>query len=196
MKPWRRRELLLGALAAAVPLAARSRTETQRGPAPLKPGARIAALAPGTWLEREDPTLELLRRRCRQEGWRLLTPPELRGQWRWFSGTDEQRASSLRQAWLDPSIDALFWSGRAGAVHACSSRAGPSRPPHAGVLGFQIAQLCSSPNSPQAVAVGCMAGLADRTFSGNACLLCSRGGLWHPFRAGGYGLASRAEHWW
>jgi len=111
MKPWRRRELLLGALAAAVPLAARSRAATQRGPAPLKPGARIAALAPGTWLEREDPTLELLRRCCRQEGWRLLTPPELLGQWRWFSGTDEQRASSLRQAWLDPSIDALFLVG-------------------------------------------------------------------------------------
>jgi len=111
MSPWRRRELLLGALAAAVPLAARGRTTPQPCPAPLKRGARIAALAPGTWLEREDPMLDLLRQRCRLEGWRLVTPPELWGQWRWFSGTDEQRASCLRQAWLDPSIDALFLVG-------------------------------------------------------------------------------------
>ena len=55
--------------------------------------------------------LDLLRQRCRLEGWRLVTPPELWGQWRWFSGTDEQRASCLRQAWLDPSIDALFLVG-------------------------------------------------------------------------------------
>ena len=111
MSPWRRRELLLGALAAAVPLAARGRTTPQPCPAPLKRGARIAALAPGTWLEREDPMLDLLRQRCRLEGWRLVTPPELWGQWRWFSGTDEQRASCLRQAWLDSSIDALFLVG-------------------------------------------------------------------------------------
>jgi len=55
--------------------------------------------------------LDLLRQRCRLEGWRLVTPPELWGQWRWFSGTDEQRASCLRQAWLDSSIDALFLVG-------------------------------------------------------------------------------------
>ncbi|WP_415399962.1 S66 peptidase family protein [Synechococcus sp. W4D4] len=112
MTLWGRRELLLGAVTAAAPLAALAAGATfQNSPAPLKQGARIAALAPGTWLERTDPMLEGLRRRCQQEGWVLLTPPELGGQWRWFSATDQQRASALRQAWLDPSIDALFLVG-------------------------------------------------------------------------------------
>ena len=111
MSLWRRRELLLGALTAVASLSAAAQAASQDRPAPLKRGARIAALAPGTWMERGDPLLEQLRWRCRQQGWVLLTPPELSGQWRWFSGTDQQRAAALRQAWLDPSIDALFLVG-------------------------------------------------------------------------------------
>lgn len=80
-------------------------------PPPLKPGARIAALAPGTWLERDDPLITALQQRCRSQGWQLLTPPELWGRWHWFSGQDDQREAALRQAWSDPSIDALFCVG-------------------------------------------------------------------------------------
>ena len=106
----RRRELmqLAGAGLLAAPLAAAARGQQ---PPPLKPGARIAALAPGTWLERGDPMLTRLQQRCAQRGWQLLTPPELKGQWRWFSATDQQRLAALHQAWLDPSIDALFCVG-------------------------------------------------------------------------------------
>ena len=111
MTLWRRRELLIGALTVAAPFAAVARSAVQDHPAPLKRGARIAALAPGTWMERGDPLHEQLRMRCQQQGWVLQTPPALSGQWRWFSGTDQQRAAALRQAWHDPSIDALFLVG-------------------------------------------------------------------------------------
>ncbi len=106
----RRRELLQLAASAAC-LTSLARASAAGQPGPLKPGARIAALAPGTWLEKGDPLLHRLKERCRAEGWQLLTPPELWGQWRWFSATDQQRSEALRRAWLDPSIDALFCVG-------------------------------------------------------------------------------------
>ena len=80
-------------------------------PAPLRRGSRIAAVAPGTWLEPGDPTLALLRQRCQAKGWQLLTPPELGNRWRWFAGTDGARSRALRQAWLDPHVDAIFCVG-------------------------------------------------------------------------------------
>ena len=60
MSLWRRRELLLGALTAVASLSAAAQAASQDRPAPLKRGARIAALAPGTWMERGDPLLEQL----------------------------------------------------------------------------------------------------------------------------------------
>ena len=80
-------------------------------PAPLRAGSRIAAVAPGTWLEPGDPTLALLRQRCEAQGWQLLTPPELSGRWRWFSATDAMRSQALRRAWLDPEVEAIFCVG-------------------------------------------------------------------------------------
>lgn len=68
-------------------------------------------MAPGTWLEPGDPALSRLRERCRGRGWQLLTPAELGGRWRWFSGTDASRSAALRRAWLDPSVDAIFCVG-------------------------------------------------------------------------------------
>ena len=50
MSLWRRRELLLGALTAVASLSAAAQAASQDRPAPLKRGARIAALAPGTWM--------------------------------------------------------------------------------------------------------------------------------------------------
>ena len=81
------------------------------GPPPLRPGSRIAAVAPGTWMEPAAPMLDRLRSRCREQGWELLTPPELAGRWRWFSGTDASRSASLRRAWLDPRVDAIACVG-------------------------------------------------------------------------------------
>ncbi|MFZ9849409.1 MAG: S66 peptidase family protein [Vulcanococcus sp.] len=80
-------------------------------PPPLRRGSRIVAVAPGTWLEPADPTLTLLRQRCRAQGWELLTPPGLSGRWRWFSASDAQRSQALRSAWLDPAVDAIFCVG-------------------------------------------------------------------------------------
>jgi muramoyltetrapeptide carboxypeptidase len=68
-------------------------------------------VAPGTWLESADPVLDGLRRRCQEQGWTLLTPPELFGRWRWFSASDPSRAASLQRAWQDSAVDALFCVG-------------------------------------------------------------------------------------
>ncbi len=108
----RRRQLLRASLGAASALAAGPALAlASPWPAPLAPGSRIAALAPGTWLEAADPSLALLRRRCAEQGWILQTPAELFGRWRWFSGPDRQRAEALRRAWADASVDALFYVG-------------------------------------------------------------------------------------
>ena len=80
-------------------------------PPPLRPGSRIAALAPGTWFDPSDPLLTQLQRRCQGQGWQLIQPPQVRQRWRWFAGTDQQRSQALRTAWLDPEVDALFYVG-------------------------------------------------------------------------------------
>lgn len=80
-------------------------------PRALRHGSRIAALAPGTWLDPADPLLARLRGRCETEGWQLIEPPQLHQRWRWFAGTDQARIRALQQAWLDPQVDALFYVG-------------------------------------------------------------------------------------
>ena len=111
----RRQELLrlsLGTASALVTAPALARGSAGAGwPAPLAPGSRIAALAPGTWLETGDDGLALLRRRCDEQGWTLQTPRELFGRWRWFSGSDAVRAEALRRAWADSAVQALFYVG-------------------------------------------------------------------------------------
>lgn len=82
-------------------------------PAPLGPGSQVLALAPGTWLERDDRLLQRLRDRCQQQRWQLRLPDELFRRWQWFSGSDRQRRDLLQQAWQDASIDALFYVGAA-----------------------------------------------------------------------------------
>jgi muramoyltetrapeptide carboxypeptidase len=115
----RRRQLLQAGLALAGgtlgALGSRSRARTAAPaaalPPALKPGSRIAALAPGTWLEPADPWLEQLSRRCSAQGWELVRPPALLQRWRWFAGSDLQRDEAWREAWLDPKVDALFYVG-------------------------------------------------------------------------------------
>lgn len=111
----RRRELLrlsLGTASALVTGRALARGSAGGGwPAPLAPGSRIAALAPGTWLESGDDGLAVLRRRCAEQRWILQTPRELFGRWHWFSGSDAVRAEALRRAWADSAVQALFYVG-------------------------------------------------------------------------------------
>ena len=117
----RRRRLLQGAASLAFTAAALSRRQAHASggehgpvplwPPPLRPGSRIAAVAPGTWMEPGDSMLNLLRQRCRDRGWTLLTPPELGDRWRWFSGRDAVRLQVLREAWLDPQVDAIACVG-------------------------------------------------------------------------------------
>lgn len=110
----RRRRLLQGATGLTLLAAGRSAAlaaPSTAWPSPLRRGSRIAAVAPGTWMERHEPMLDLLRQRCSERGWELITPPELEGRWRWFSGRDGDRLSALRRAWLDPTIDAIACVG-------------------------------------------------------------------------------------
>ncbi|QCH14045.1 LD-carboxypeptidase [Synechococcus sp. CB0101] len=114
----RRRRLLQAGLAlAGGSLASRSlswaRSPGSAGPYPpaLRPGSRIAALAPGTWLDPNDPWLDQLSRRCTAQGWELVRSPALQQRWRWFAGSDRHRDTAWRKAWLDPQVDALFYVG-------------------------------------------------------------------------------------
>ena len=47
-----------------------------------------------------DPDRDLtpLRERCSAEGWLLEIPTEVKGQWRYFSGTDRDRRAALQEA--------------------------------------------------------------------------------------------------
>ena len=58
-----------------------------------------------------DRDLSSLVERCAVEGWRLETPLSLKRQWRYFAGTDQERADDVRAAWSDPTVDAVFYLG-------------------------------------------------------------------------------------
>ena len=77
---------------------------------PLRKGARLRAINPGTWIE-PDTAFEALIDRCAAEDWTLEIPPSVTEQWRYFSGRDQERAGELARAWTDPSIDAVISLG-------------------------------------------------------------------------------------
>ena len=172
MTLWRRRELLLGALTVAAPFAAFARSAVQDHPAPLKRGARIAALAPGTWMERGDPLLEQLRMRCQQQGWVLQTPPALDGQWRW--------SPVLTSYGLPPSVRPgltlrsmrCFWWVAAGAVLGSWSRTGAFRLVRAGALASPILPRFSWLSWPRVAQVAFMAGSVAPAGNGSDSFLC------------------------
>ena len=83
---------------------------TQGRLAPLKPGARIRAVNPGTWMD-PDTDLEPLIERCDAQKWHLEIPATVTRQWRYFSGTDRERISDLAAAWNDPTVDAVLTLG-------------------------------------------------------------------------------------
>ena len=78
--------------------------------APLKPGARIRAVNPGTWMD-PDTDLQPLIERCDAQKWHLEIPATVTRQWRYFSGTDRERISDLAAAWNDPTVDAVLTLG-------------------------------------------------------------------------------------
>ena len=76
----------------------------------LQKGSRLRADNAGTWLDPETDFGPLVER-CEAEGWTLEVPESVKRQWRWFSGTDQQRADDLERAWNNPSLDGLIYVG-------------------------------------------------------------------------------------
>ena len=115
----RRRSLLALALSAgsgvALSLAgghgkATSRSLQPQPVPPLRRGSRLRAINPGTWMDPETDFTPLLQR-CAAQGWHLEIPESVRGQWQWFSATDDQRRASIEDAWNDPTLDGVVYVG-------------------------------------------------------------------------------------
>ena len=117
-----RRQLLKLGLSSAAALtalaqgrsSAAARSSAQRlqapPPRPLRRGARLRAVNPGTWMDPET-DLTLLKQRCSEQGWHLELPSSIFRQWRYFSGRDQERLADLTAAWQDPSVDAVITLG-------------------------------------------------------------------------------------
>ena len=110
----RRSLLISGATTALGALFSGKATASTRGSTPhlppLRKGARLRAINPGTWIE-PDTAFDALIDRCAAEDWTLEIPPSVTEQWRYFSGRDQERAVELTRAWADPSIDAVISLG-------------------------------------------------------------------------------------
>ena len=110
----RRSLLISGATTALGALISGKATASTRGSTPhlppLRKGARLRAITPGTWIE-PDTAFDALIDRCAAEDWTLEIPPSVTEQWRYFSGRDQERAGELARAWTDPSIDAVISLG-------------------------------------------------------------------------------------
>ena len=110
----RRSLLISGATTALGALLSGKATASTRGSTPhlppLRKGARLRAINPGTSIE-PGTTFDALIDRCAAEDWTLEIPPSVTEQWRYFSGRDQERAVELTRAWADPSIDAVISLG-------------------------------------------------------------------------------------
>ena len=107
----RRRSLLItGAVAALAPLLPRKARAEVPTLAPLRPGSKLRAVNPGTWMDPER-DLQPLIDRCAAEGWQLEIPAVVKQQWRYFSAPDAQRVAELSAAWADPSVDGVLYLG-------------------------------------------------------------------------------------
>ena len=114
--PTRRTLLISGAATVVTALLPFRAMASQRRLAPLKPGARIRAVNPGTWMD-PNTNLQPLLDRCAEQQWHLEVPEAVTRQWRYFSGTDQERVKDLRSAWNDPTVDAVVTlSGGWGAA--------------------------------------------------------------------------------
>ncbi|WP_114992703.1 LD-carboxypeptidase [Synechococcus sp. UW179A] len=116
----RRRSLLALALSAGSGVAvsfagghtkaASNSSQPPRPVPPLRPGSRLRAINPGTWMDPETDFTPLLQR-CAAQGWVLEIPESVKGQWQWFSATDAQRRASIEEAWNDPSLSGVVYVG-------------------------------------------------------------------------------------
>ncbi len=91
---------------------AKARTRA-REPMPIKPlqrGSRLRAINPGTWVD-SNTDFNPLVQRCADQGWVLEVPESVRDRWRWFSATDNQRRTSVEEAWNDPNLDGVIYVG-------------------------------------------------------------------------------------
>ena len=80
-------------------------------PRALRPGARVALVAPGGPLEPER--LATAQRRCRRLGLEPVLFPSARGRSGFLSASDAARLADLQDAFDDPEIDAV-WALRGG----------------------------------------------------------------------------------
>ena len=110
-----RRSLLISGATAALGMLLGGRASSSAGAStphlpPLRKGARLRAVNPGTWIE-PDTAFDGLIDRCTAEGWTLEVPSSVTEQWRYFSGSDQERVIELARAWADPSIDGVISIG-------------------------------------------------------------------------------------
>ena len=80
-------------------------------PRALRPGARVALVAPGGPLKADR--LEISQRRCRRLGLEPVLFPSARGRSGFLSASDAERLADLQDAFDDPEIDAV-WALRGG----------------------------------------------------------------------------------
>ena len=122
--PNRRSLLITGAAAALAALTANRSIASGPGaagwPRPLREGSCLRAVNLGTWM---DPDGISPRRSAAAFGVALEIPTHVKGQWRYFSGTDRERRAALMEAWHDPDVDAVISLGSWGGARVLE--AGP-----------------------------------------------------------------------
>jgi len=85
-------------------------------PEALKPGDTVALIAPARAVSKEE--MAAFKLWAEQKGLTLLEGKHLYGRKHQFSGTAEERAADLREAWLNPTVKAIFCArGGYGSVH-------------------------------------------------------------------------------
>ena len=147
--PTRRTLLISGASTIITALLSPRAMAAQRRLKPLKPGSRIRAVNPGTWMD-PDTDLQALRERCDQQQWHLEIPAAVTRQWRYFSGTDQERVEDLRSAWNDPTVDAVVTLGGGWGPPAYSNPVFVFRAIPNGAWGSPTPAPCCWPSGPLA----------------------------------------------
>ena len=108
---WMAASLVVAAACAAAqapvsPPASVSTPRPMLWPAPLSPGDTIMFVAPASELDRER--MLLARDRLVARGYKVVMREDLFAREGYLAGSDERRAEELMQAFLDPSVKAIF----------------------------------------------------------------------------------------
>lgn len=104
-------------------------------PPPLKPGDRLAVIAPsGTLREREQFMRGVIL--WRQRGYQVELRPGYDSRWGYLAGTDRQRRNQLQQAWADPDCRGILCArGGYGGARLLEDWAWPAGEPK-WLIGF------------------------------------------------------------